>query len=162
MVSAVHKIEIMAIEKVKMFTVICDNCKESADEGSDYSCWNDENGAKEVAMEAGFINNNGNDYCPKCYSYNDEDELEINSQRTKIDNSVFPKHLLEKLATEPFDYFLGVDTYDKKAMALCLSRKTEKGVEILLSKVSQDEVSFENEVKLLSELFNARVLRSGS
>ena len=83
-------------------------------------------------------------------------------QRTKIDNSVIPKHLLEKLTTEPFDYFLGVDTYDKKAMALCLSRKTEKGVEILLSKVSQDEVSFENEVKLLSELFNANVLRSGS
>ena len=152
----------MSIEKVKMFTVICDNCKESADEGSDYSCWNDENGAKEVAMESGFINENGNDYCPKCYNYNDEDELEINSERTKTDNSVFPKHLLDNITTELVDYFLGVDTYDKKAMALCLSRKTEKGVEILLSKVSQDEVSFENEVKLLSELFNANVLRTQS
>jgi len=152
----------MSIEKVKMFTVICDNCKESADEGSDYSCWNDENGAKDVAMEAGFINKNGNDYCPKCYIYNNEDELEINSERTKIDNSVFPKHLLDNLTTEPFEYFLGVDTYDKKAMALCLSRKNQRGVEILLSKVSQDEVSFENEVKLLAELFNANVLRSGS
>ena len=152
----------MSIEKVKMFTVICDNCKESADEGSDYSCWNDENGAKEVAMEAGFINENGNDYCHKCYNYNDEDKLEINSERTKTDNSVFPKHLLDNITTEPVDYFLGVDTYDKKAMALCLSRKTEKGVEILLSKVSQDELSFENEVKLLSELFNANVLRTQS
>ena len=45
----------MSIEKVEMFTVICDNCKESADEGTDYSCWNDENGAKEVATEAVFL-----------------------------------------------------------------------------------------------------------
>lgn len=73
----------MSIEKVEMFTVVCDNCKESADEGSDYSCWNDENGAKDVAMESGFINENENDYCPKCYSYNDEDELIIDSSRTK-------------------------------------------------------------------------------
>lgn len=73
----------MSIEKVEMFTVVCDNCKESADEGTDYSCWNDENGAKDVAMEAGFIKENGNDYCPKCYSYNDEDELIIDYSRTK-------------------------------------------------------------------------------
>lgn len=73
----------MSIEKVQMFTVVCDNCKESADEGTDYSCWNDENAAKEVAMEAGFINENHNDYCPKCHHYTDEDELIINSERTK-------------------------------------------------------------------------------
>ena len=72
----------MSIEKVQMFTVICDNCKESADEGTDYSCWNDENGAKDVAMEAGFITENDNHYCPKCYHYNNEDELIINTERT--------------------------------------------------------------------------------
>jgi len=71
----------MSIEKVKMFTVICDNCKESADEGTDYSCWNDENGAKDVAMEAGFINEDENHYCPKCYNYNDDDELMIDKKR---------------------------------------------------------------------------------
>ena len=73
----------MSIEKITMFTVICDNCKESADEGSDYCAWNDENNAKEVAMNSGFINDNGNDYCVNCYSYNDEDELIINTERTK-------------------------------------------------------------------------------
>ena len=76
------KMNIMSVEKVQMFTVICDNCKESADEGTDYSCWNDENGAKDVAMEAGFIADNDNHYCPKCYHYNDEDELIINTERT--------------------------------------------------------------------------------
>ena len=78
----------MSIEKVEMFTVICDNCKESAGEGSEYSCWNDENGAKEVAMEVGFVDKNGKDYCPKCYNYDDTDKLVINTERTKTDNSV--------------------------------------------------------------------------
>lgn len=73
----------MSVQKVEMFTVICDNCQESADKGTDYSCWNDENQAKDVAMEANFTNENGLDYCPKCYEYNDEDELIINHSRTK-------------------------------------------------------------------------------
>ena len=73
----------MSIEKVTMYTVICDNCKESADENTDYSCWNDENYAKEIASEAGFTNENDKDYCNKCHYYNDEDELIINTERTK-------------------------------------------------------------------------------
>lgn len=73
----------MSVKKVEMFTVICDNCQESADEGSDYSCWNDENQANDVAMDADFIQVNECHYCPKCYSYNDEDELIINNERTK-------------------------------------------------------------------------------
>ena len=71
----------MSIQKVQMFTVICDNCKESADEGTDYSCWSDENVAKDVAMGSGFINENDNHYCPKCYNYNDDDELIIDKTR---------------------------------------------------------------------------------
>lgn len=71
------------IQEVKMYTVICDNCKESADQDTDYSCWNDENAAREVAMEADFINEDGSDYCPKCYSYNDDDELNIDLTRKK-------------------------------------------------------------------------------
>lgn len=65
----------MSIKKVEMFTVICDNCKKSADDGSDYSCWNDENYAKEVSMEAQYIDENGNHYCPNCYSYDEDDKL---------------------------------------------------------------------------------------
>lgn len=153
----------MSFLKETLENVQCDNCKTTyQDESTGYAFWLDKNDAWECANEDGWTENSEKHYCPKCHDYNDEDELIINTERTKIDNSVFPKHLLDKITTEPFDYFLGVDTYDKKAMALCLSRKTEKGVEILLSKVSQDEVSFENEVKLLSELFNANVLRTES
>jgi hypothetical protein len=73
----------MSIKKLEMYTVVCDNCKESADKGTDYSCWNDENSAKEVADEAGFINENGLDYCSKCHSYNDEDEFIIDYKRKR-------------------------------------------------------------------------------
>ena len=65
----------MSIEKMEMFTVICDNCKKSADEDTMYSCWNDEGAAKDVAMEADYIAEGDNHYCPKCYSYDDDDNL---------------------------------------------------------------------------------------
>lgn len=74
--------------------------------------------------------------------------------------SVFPSEFLEKNTTQPFEYIIGVSTCDKKEMVFCLSRKNEKGIEILLSKVSQDETSFKNEVKLLSELFKAKIVRT--
>ena len=73
----------MSIEKMEMFTVICDNCKTSADEDTMYSCWNDESAAKDVAMEADYIYEDDNHYCPECYSYNNEDELVINLERKK-------------------------------------------------------------------------------
>lgn len=65
----------MSIEKIEMFTVICDNCKKSADEGTEYSCWNDKNYAEEIAMEAGYISEEDSHYCKECYSYDDEDNL---------------------------------------------------------------------------------------
>lgn len=71
----------MSIKKIEMFTVICDNCKKSADEGTDYYCWNDENFAKEVAINSGFISENDSHYCPKCY--NNQNELIINTERKK-------------------------------------------------------------------------------
>ena len=74
----------MSIQKVEMFTVICDNCQESADEGSDYSSWSDESQAEEVAMEADWIKEKDKHYCPKCYEYHDEDELLIKESRTKL------------------------------------------------------------------------------
>jgi hypothetical protein len=65
----------MSIEKVQMFTVVCDNCKKSADENTMYSCWNDINTAQDIAMEAYYIKEGDNHYCPDCYSYDDNDIL---------------------------------------------------------------------------------------
>lgn len=60
-----------------MFTVICDNCKKSADEDTDYSCWNEEGYAIDVATEAGYITDGDGHYCPKCHKYDDDDNLVI-------------------------------------------------------------------------------------
>lgn len=63
------------IQKVEMFTVVCDNCGEDAGVDSDYSCWNDESAAVEMATESDWIKDGDKHYCPKCYSYDDEDNL---------------------------------------------------------------------------------------
>ncbi len=65
----------MAVEKVEMFTVVCDNCGEDIGASSEYSCWNDSSYAEENAMESDWIKHDGKHYCPECYSYNDNDEL---------------------------------------------------------------------------------------
>lgn len=67
----------MSVKKVEMFTVICDNCGKDVCEGQEYSCWNDEQGAKEIAMESGYITEGDKHYCEDCYEYDDEDNLVI-------------------------------------------------------------------------------------
>lgn len=67
----------MSVLEMKMFTVICDNCKKSADEGSGYAAWNDESYAKEVADEAGYAKNGDLHYCPDCHYYDDDDNLMV-------------------------------------------------------------------------------------
>jgi len=69
------------IQKVEMFTVKCDNCGKLSGDDADYSCWNDESTALDTASEAGWINHKENDYCPECWSYDEDDEivLKINS-----------------------------------------------------------------------------------
>lgn len=65
-----------------MYTVVCDNCGVDVNEGQEYSCWNDKGYAQEIAMESEWIKEGGEHYCPKCYTYDDEDNLIIN-QPTK-------------------------------------------------------------------------------
>lgn len=66
-----------------MYTVVCDNCKKDMGDESEFSAWNNEIAAQDVAMEADWINDKGKDYCPDCISYDDNDELQIDSTRTK-------------------------------------------------------------------------------
>jgi hypothetical protein len=56
---------------------------------------------------------------------------------------------------------MGVDTYDKDALAYCLSRKVDGVIEILLCKTMRDEKEFKQEVENLAKYFNADVFRSG-
>jgi hypothetical protein len=64
------------IKEVTMFAVFCDNCgKQCEDENAGFCAWSDEVGAKESACECGWLNENDKDYCPYCYSYDDDDNL---------------------------------------------------------------------------------------
>jgi hypothetical protein len=70
------------IKEVKMFTIICDNCKHDIGEDQDYSCWSHSSSALDNANESDWLEHEHNHYCPSCYSYNDNDELIIDSSRT--------------------------------------------------------------------------------
>ncbi len=69
------------IQEVKMYTVICDNCKKDSNEDTDYSCWNDKEYAQDVATEADWITEDDKHYCPNCYSYDDDDNLIIGKSK---------------------------------------------------------------------------------
>lgn len=65
----------MAIEKVEMFTVSCDNC------GEDFKAvYGDENITQETALESDWIKNRDNHFCPECWSYDDQDNLIIKNK----------------------------------------------------------------------------------
>ena len=65
------------IKEVTMFTVVCDNCGSDANEGEEYSCWNDKGYAIDTAMELDWIEEDDKHYCPKCFTYDDDDNLVI-------------------------------------------------------------------------------------
>ena len=56
---------------------------------------------------------------------------------------------------------MGVDTYDKDALAYCFGRKVDGVFEIMLTKTMRDENEFKQEVENLAKYFNADVFRSG-
>lgn len=62
----------MSIERVEMFTVICDNCGEDFKQES-----TDENLAQENALKADWIKNRDDHFCPDCWSYDGNDNLII-------------------------------------------------------------------------------------
>lgn len=63
------------LKKVEMYTVVCDNCGEDIGVTQEYSCWNDENYVKTNALESEWVKKDGKHYCPKCYSYDEDDNL---------------------------------------------------------------------------------------
>lgn len=73
---------------------------------------------------------------------------------------LFDKDLLDKSKIKHPQYIIGVDTYDKDALAYCLSRKVDGVIEIILLKTMRNEKQFEEEVQNLSKYFNAEVFRT--
>lgn len=65
------------IKTVTMYTIICDNCGRDSAEGSEYSCWNEEDFAWDTANEDGWEEHEGKHYCPDCFDCDEEDNLII-------------------------------------------------------------------------------------
>jgi hypothetical protein len=98
----------------------------------------------------------------------------MNTEKTSLENEsqpsclgavsgsfLFDKALLEKATIKQPEYSMGVDTYDKDALAYCFGRKVDGVFEIMLSKIMRDEKEFKQEVENLAKYFNANVFRSG-
>lgn len=80
------------IQEVTMYTVICDNCGTDCNRDEEFSCYNDKSCALDVAMESDWQQDRGKDYCPACWSHDENDNLVIDKSRTK------PIKLAESLA----------------------------------------------------------------
>jgi len=69
------------VVEVKMFTVVCDNCKKDIGSEDEYSCWNDDNYAESNASDSDWLKLNTLHYCPECYSYDDNDAFVLAADR---------------------------------------------------------------------------------
>jgi len=56
----------MAIKIMKMHTVICDRCGTDANDDAEYSCWQGESLAREMADADDWKFIDGKDYCFSC------------------------------------------------------------------------------------------------
>ena len=98
----------------------------------------------------------------------------MNTDKTSLENEsqpsclgavsgsfLFDKSLLEISFIKQPEYVMGVDTYEKDALAYCFGRKVDGVFEIILAKTMRDENEFKQEVENLAKYFNADVFRSG-
>jgi len=57
------------------------------------------------------------------------------------------------------EFFIGVDSYDKDALAYCLIRKSGEERTIVLCNTRRNEADFNQEVENLAMYFNAEIIR---
>lgn len=63
-----------------MYTVVCDNCGKSADEGNEYVAWSNSDHDRITASESDWVTHEGKDYCPNCVQYDDDNNLVFSNQ----------------------------------------------------------------------------------
>ena len=76
-VTIINKKHLKMIKEVTMYTVVCDGCGKDSNHDSGYAGWNDKTYAKDVAMEANWIEHKASHYCTDCYEYDDNDEVAV-------------------------------------------------------------------------------------
>lgn len=61
------------IQEVKMFSIVCDSCKETFIESeTGFGAFTDECSARTAALNEEWAEINSKHYCPNCYHFNDE------------------------------------------------------------------------------------------
>ena len=70
---------------------------------------------------------------------------------------LFDRALLEKATIKQPEYVMGVDTYDKDALAYCFGRKVDGVFEIMLSKTMRDKNATFNLLQRGQTLMEANV-----
>lgn len=85
------------ITKKLFFSVVCNCCgKYYIDEHWAHSAWITAEIARNKAFEAHWIDEEGNDYCPDCYSFDDDDKLVIKPYTIKLkgqgDDTISSEH----------------------------------------------------------------------
>ena len=70
------------IKEFKCYTLLCDNCGVDVNEGNEISGWTEKDTNYDIAGESNWIAHEDKHYCPDCYSFNDKDEIIINTART--------------------------------------------------------------------------------
>lgn len=70
----------------------------------------------------------------------------------------FDKSVFDSLDVKKAEYVIGVDTYDKDALAYCLGRRVDGVFETLLSRTMSNESEFNQEVQNIAKYFNAEII----
>lgn len=78
------------IQEVKMYTVVCDNCKDTLETYDGFAAWHDQDDAEETARNKDWLEMGNAFFCTDCYKHDDKDELVIDGSRF----DKFKKHTL--------------------------------------------------------------------
>jgi len=62
----------MAIIEVTMYRLVCDRCGKSAQDGTDWYAWSDEDGAVNDAEDNGWLMRDDGHWCNHCTRYDEE------------------------------------------------------------------------------------------
>ena len=71
------------IKEITVYTIICDNCGKDVNKDSGYSGWDDKDYVLDVARESDWHTEEDSQYCPDCFTYDDDDNIVIKTENKK-------------------------------------------------------------------------------
>lgn len=68
----------MSLREVTMYTIVCDRCGVSVDEGTDYAAWADDTTSLQIAQDNGWlVTDDGSHYCDECFDWDEETDEKV-------------------------------------------------------------------------------------